>query len=279
MTAVLNPAPKEQFFTAAGIPLVGGLLYTYASGTLTPAVTYVDQAGVTQNPNPIVLDTRGECNLWLTPGAAYKFRLEDSLGNEQWTVDDVIAIGTMGSQNASAVAITGGTIEGVSISADIVGNATNVTGIVAIANGGTGQVTAPAAIAALGAAARGANTDITSVAATTTINGNVIGYRDIPANQQTGAYVPTLTDRGETISITTGGVAIPAFSTVAFPIGSAFSVYNNSATPQTISITSDTLRFAGTLGTGPRTLAGYGLCTVYKPAVNTEWVVSGAGIT
>jgi hypothetical protein len=52
------------------------------------------------------------------------------------------------------------------ITATISGSATNVTGTVAIANGGTGATTAGAALTALGAAASGTNTDITTTTAT-----------------------------------------------------------------------------------------------------------------
>ena len=38
--AILSPLPKMQFFSTAGVPLVGGKLYTYAAGTTTPLATY-----------------------------------------------------------------------------------------------------------------------------------------------------------------------------------------------------------------------------------------------
>ena len=53
----------------------------------------------------------------------------------------------------------------------------------------------------LGAAASGANADITSVATTTTINGTVIGYREIPQNSQSVAYTLVAGDAGSTCSI------------------------------------------------------------------------------
>jgi len=34
-----------QFFTNNGVPLTGGKIYTYASGTTTPAVTYTTSQG------------------------------------------------------------------------------------------------------------------------------------------------------------------------------------------------------------------------------------------
>jgi hypothetical protein len=87
--ASLTPTPKIQFFDANGNPLVGGKLYTYSAGALTPQTTYVDQAQTAANTNPVILDSRGEANVWL-PAASYKFRLTDSNDSEIWTVDNVV---------------------------------------------------------------------------------------------------------------------------------------------------------------------------------------------
>ena len=89
MSASLSPLPKLQFFDANGNPLVGGRLYTFAAGTTTPLDTYTDATGTIAASNPIVLNGRGECEVWLG-GAPYKFRLETSAGVEVWTVDDVM---------------------------------------------------------------------------------------------------------------------------------------------------------------------------------------------
>ena len=157
-------------------------------------------------------------------------------------------------------------------------------GTLAVANGGTGAATAAVARTNLGAAASGANTDITAldqdvtITATGTIATDTIGYRGLPQNSQTGAYTLALADQGKMINTTTGGVVIPANGSVAFPIGAAISIYNNSASNQTISITTDTIYLAGTATTGSRTLAQRGLATCVKVAATT-WVVSGAGVT
>lgn len=89
-SAVLAPVIRQRFFDANGIPLVGGQLFSYAAGTSTPQATYVDQAGVTPNANPIILDSAGYADVWLGVGT-YKFVLEDSLGNILWTKDNVAA--------------------------------------------------------------------------------------------------------------------------------------------------------------------------------------------
>lgn len=89
MSVQLGPAPVFKAFDNNGAPLFGGQLFTYAAGTTTPLATFTDSTGVTQNTNPIVLNARGECNLWLTASAAYKLQLQDSFGNIIWTVDNV----------------------------------------------------------------------------------------------------------------------------------------------------------------------------------------------
>lgn len=133
-------------------------------------------------------------------------------------------------------------------------------------------------------AASGANTDITAldqdvtITATGTIATDTIGYRGLPQNSKTASYTLALSDMGKMVNTTTGGVVIPANGSVAFPIGATVIIYNNSASNQTISITTDTIYLAGTATTGSRTLAQRGLATCVKVAATT-WVVSGAGVT
>jgi len=88
--AALTPTAKMQFFKADGTPLVGGKLYTYTAGTTTPQTTFTDSSGGTANTNPVILDSRGEANIWLG-GATYKFKLADANDVEIWTVDNISA--------------------------------------------------------------------------------------------------------------------------------------------------------------------------------------------
>jgi polygalacturonase len=70
-----------QFFTNDGVPLTGGLLYTYLAGTSTPATTYTSSSGATALANPIILDAAGRVptgEIWLSDGISYKFVLKDS---------------------------------------------------------------------------------------------------------------------------------------------------------------------------------------------------------
>lgn len=99
MTAQLSPPPVFRAFDGLGLPLFKGQLTTYQAGTLVPQATYVDSTQTTQNANPIVLNARGECALWLDPAKAYKFALTDQFGNNVpgWPVDNI----TIGNANPS----------------------------------------------------------------------------------------------------------------------------------------------------------------------------------
>ena len=111
----------------------------------------------------------------------------------------------------------------------------------------------------------------------TSFNGSadiVIG--NIPQNSQTSAYTLVAADAGKHINITTGGVTVPSG---VFSVGDAVSIFNDSASSQTITQGSSvTLRQAGTATTGNRTLAQYGICTVLCVASN-EFVITGAGVS
>lgn len=124
--ANLGPAPKAQFFAANGEPLVGGKVYTYAAGTTTPLATYTNATNGAANSNPIILDGRGECNLWLASASTYKIKLTDSYDVEIYTVDNISGTGyvsggtivnsSLVNSSISSSAVSGGTITGSSIS-------------------------------------------------------------------------------------------------------------------------------------------------------------------
>jgi len=87
--AVLSPSPIQKFWANDGTPLVGGTVTTYAAGTSTPIATYTDYTALTPNSNPITLNYRGEASIWLLPNVAYKFVVNDSLGNTISTTDQI----------------------------------------------------------------------------------------------------------------------------------------------------------------------------------------------
>lgn len=86
-TSVVNP--RVQFFANNGRPLIGGRIHTYVAGSSTRARTYKDAAKAQPNTNPIILDGRGEAQIYLAEGVEYKFVLEDSKGALIYTQEPV----------------------------------------------------------------------------------------------------------------------------------------------------------------------------------------------
>jgi microcystin-dependent protein len=108
----------SQFFDDSGVPLSGGLIYTYTAGGTTPLTTYTSISGLVANSNPIILDAAGRVNeVWIPEGVSYKMIIKNS-GN--------VTIGTFDNLNPIP------------------------TLPVSIANGGTGATTAVGAVANLG---------------------------------------------------------------------------------------------------------------------------------
>lgn len=83
-----------QFLDKDGEPLNAGLVYAYDAGTTTPRDTYTDKAGGTANANPVVLDSAGRAEIWLS--GSYKFVITDSAGELIDTEDNISAFGTGG---------------------------------------------------------------------------------------------------------------------------------------------------------------------------------------
>ena len=95
MSVNLSPIGNGiNFLTNTGLPLAGGLLYTYQAGSSTPLTTYTTNAGTIANTNPIVLGTDGRLpnELWLTYGYYYKFVLQDAVGSTIATYDNLYGI-------------------------------------------------------------------------------------------------------------------------------------------------------------------------------------------
>jgi hypothetical protein len=111
MAVNLSPiGNSEQFFDNNGVPLNGGLLYTYQAGSSTPLATYTDIGGGVANSNPIVLNSAGRLadEIWLTYGFNYKFVLKDSAGSTIGTYDNIYGI--IGVQAAAGTTIPAGMI-------------------------------------------------------------------------------------------------------------------------------------------------------------------------
>jgi len=147
------------------------------------------------------------------------------------------------------VAITGGTISGVTITTstitgDISGNAGTVTNGV--------YLTATQTLT---------NKTITGLASASTVNdslgtGYTIGYRSYPQSLNTTAAA---SDIGKHLFVS----ATTTVPSGVFVAGNEFYVVNSSASAITLTQgAGTTLRLAGTATTGSRTLAAYGMATV-----------------
>jgi hypothetical protein len=113
-----------------------------------------------------------------------------------------------------------------------------------------------------------------------------VGFKNIPQNAQSGSYTMVLADSGKHIYHASGDGAatytIPAASSVAYPLGTAITFVNLSATSVSIAITTDTMYLSSAGTTGTRTLAQYGSATAIKVSGLSSsgiWVISGSGLT
>lgn len=238
MTTLLAPLPVQAFKDSNGNPLSGGQLYTYVAGTSTLITTYTDVTATTPNTNPIILNSRGECNLWLSSGLAYKLVLQDSYSVLIWSVDQITSSAAAGA-NSDITSLTG------------------LTTALSVAQGGTGAITASAAADALGAFRRG------------TLLGTVSQSSGVP----TGSVIETATNANGTYTRFADGTQIctnvlgvtwaaNASGSVSWPFPATFatnpylSTCLQTSSPQTFSsssstssVTSATL-YAGSATTG-----------------------------
>lgn len=173
-----------------------------------------------------------------------------------------------------------GTVTG-NVTGNVSGTAANVTGVVAIANGGTGAPTAAAALAALGGAPL-AGATFTGAVVASAVSDNAGNLRDVAQNTQNAVYTLALTDRGGHIyksgsSATTW--TIPLNTLVALPVGTAIGLVNDGAGLVTISPAGGvTLQLASNGSTGNRSLPRFCIATLLKVATDT-WYISGVGLT
>jgi hypothetical protein len=281
MTALAIESPFPVFTGLDGKPLDNGRIYVGVANldpVTNPVAVYWDDALSISASQPVA--TSGGYAVYLgSPAQLYadaalvSIRVEDGAGALVFSANSVAAFSVGLSGGTTGLTVTGSPVTG--------SGTITLGGTLVVANGGTGSGTAAGARANLGAAASGANTDITAldqdvtVTATGTIAAGSIGFRGVPQNAQTAAYTLALADAGRHIAITTGGVIIPLNSSVGFPIGTTIVIFNNSNATQSITITTgDTLRQAGTTNTGTRTLAVYGVASLIKVAT-TVWVITG----
>ena len=110
MTVLLSPIGNSMtpFLGSDGVPLAGGLLYTYQAGSSTPLAAYTNNQGNIACANPIVLGTNGVAptEIWLNSSYSYKFVLATSANVTLYTYDNIAGIPS----SASLVNVPSGAI-------------------------------------------------------------------------------------------------------------------------------------------------------------------------
>jgi hypothetical protein len=251
-------------------------------------------------------DTGTVTNTMLAGGIAYaKLSLAGSVVNADVSASAAIAYSKLNLTGSivnadvgasAAIAYSKLNIANSVVNADIASGAAiaynklNLTGAIVNADIASGASIADSKLATISTAGKVSGGAITSgtIAGSTAINtsgaitttgvitdgtGNI---RRIPQNAQTSAYLLAASDVGKHISITTGGVTVPAS---VFAVGDNITIFNNSTSDQTITQGPGvTLRAGGSTATGNRTLANYGVATILCVAADT-FVITGTGIT
>ena len=190
--------------SGAGVDQIdaGDFIYVIAGSTLA------NTSWVQQTPLPITVGTTAIVFVqFAAGGSSYTAGTGLTLTANQFSITNTGTAGTYGSASAVPVLTTNAqgqvtsvtntsiAISGGAVSGDIAGNAANVTGTVAFANGGTGETTRQAAMDALAGATtsgsylRGNGTDVVmstiQVADVPTLNQNTTGSSGSVANALT----------------------------------------------------------------------------------------------
>lgn len=122
----------------------------------------------------------------------------------------------------------------------------------------------------------------TTVGTSGTAAANSVGYLGIPQVAKTASYTLALTDSACDVYIsgTTAAqtITIPANASVAFVIGTGITISNDSNQNWSIAITSDTLFWSPSGGTGTRTLAAGGKAFIEKKTA-ARWWITGSGLS
>jgi len=233
--ATVNLSPVGNgttFFGSTGLPLSGGLIYTYQAGSSTPLATYSDNGGSIPNTNPIVLNSAGQTpsEVWMIAGYSYKMQIQTSAGVIVQTLDNLYGIPTS----------SGG------------GGGTSVpTGCILIWSGSAGSIPSGFQLC------DGTNgtPDLRNSFVLGAGNSYVVGQTGGSADAIVVSHTHSVNDPGHFHTYTTLGG-----SGSTYQGGSGGEVSANTGSQ----VTGITLQTAGTSGSGANMPPYYALCYIYK---------------
>ena len=165
--------------------------------------------------------------------------------------------------------------------------ATQVTGTLPVANGGTGVTTSTGSGSVVLSTSPTLTTPVLGTPTSGTLSNctvdgtNSVGFINSPQNSQSGStYTLVLGDAGDHVYFTGGSTAtltVPTNASVASPTGTTILVLNNNSGNLTISGAGVTFQLANG-STGNRTVATKGMASLIKVDTDTWWV-TGPGVT
>jgi len=248
MAVNLSPIGNaQQFFDNTGVPLNGGLLYTYQAGSTTPLATYTDINGTVANANPIVLDASGRLasEVWLTYGVNYKFVLKNSAGSTIGTYDNIYGI--VGVQTAVGTTIP--------------------LGVITLWYGSIGSVPTGWYLCDGANGTPDLRDKFIVAAGSTYAVGATGGSADsvVVSHTHTATSTPTVTDptHSHTIGLRTGTVGFDQGASQSVPTSTTSSTTSSASTGITVSVAT-TIATAGVSGTNANLPPYYALAYIMK---------------
>ena len=115
----------------------------------------------------------------------------------------------------------------------------------------------------------------------TDLQAELSSLKTLPKTDISSSTTLALSHQAGLVRMTSSGdsVTIPLNATVAFPIGSTVTVFNDYSSTNSISVTGGvTLRKAWSGASGSATMASYGICTLFKVGTDS-WVIAGTGVS
>lgn len=245
--------PFLRAIGADGLAMSGAKIYFYLTGTTTLTDSYQASSGGSAHANPVVADSGGLfASIYINDAIQTRAVLKNSAGTTILDIDPV--------NPAIAVA------------ADSITDTELATGAAAANLGYT-----PANVA--GDTFTGA---VKMSGTPTSLGTTDLGFRGVPMTTHDATYTFVIDDAGKGALHTSGSAhtwTIPPVGTVAYPVGSTIVLVNTGAGAVTIARGAGVaLRIAGSSTDGSKTLAQYGVATLFMPVSDT-WYISGAGVS